>query len=91
MTQLDESARRALAWPGEPQEPVESCTPALARQQYLDGFADIQWPLEDVAEILERHAGATRLKIWRGRAAPAGPRLAVSPWRRFCDRRAGNP
>lgn len=70
MTQLDESARRALAWPGEPQEPVESCTPALARQQYLDGFADIQWPLEDVAEILERHAGATRLKIWRGRAAP---------------------
>ncbi|MGO6994510.1 alpha/beta hydrolase [Rhizobium leguminosarum] len=70
MTQLDESAKRALAWPGDPQTPVESCTPALARQQYLDSFADIQRPLEDVAETLEMHAGAIRLKIWRGRAAP---------------------
>ncbi|UWU31338.1 alpha/beta hydrolase (plasmid) [Rhizobium sp. WSM1274] len=70
MTELDESAKRALAWPGDPQTPVESCTPALARQQYLDSFADIQRPLEDVAEILERHVGAIRLKIWRGRAAP---------------------
>ncbi|UWM78381.1 alpha/beta hydrolase (plasmid) [Rhizobium sp. WSM4643] len=70
MTELDESAKRALAWPGDPQTPVESCTPALARQQYLDSFADIQRPLEDVAEILERHVGAVRLKIWRGRAAP---------------------
>ncbi|MGO7748605.1 alpha/beta hydrolase, partial [Rhizobium ruizarguesonis] len=50
MTKLDESARRALAWPGDPQTPVESCTPELARQQYLDSFADIQRPLEDVAE-----------------------------------------
>ncbi|MFF0952652.1 alpha/beta hydrolase [Rhizobium leguminosarum] len=70
MTQLDESAKRALAWPGDPQTPVESCTPALARQQYLDSFADIQRPLEDVAEILERHVGAIRLKISRGRTAP---------------------
>ncbi|MBB2750780.1 UNVERIFIED_ORG: acetyl esterase [Rhizobium aethiopicum] len=70
MTQLDESARRALAWPGDPQEPVENCTPALARQQYLDGFADIQWPLEDVAEVSEKHAGPIRVKIWRGCTAP---------------------
>jgi acetyl esterase len=70
MTQLDESAKRALAWPGDPETPVESCTPAQARQQYLDSFADIQWPLEDVAEMLESHVGAIRLKIWRGRAAP---------------------
>ncbi|WP_049731113.1 alpha/beta hydrolase [Rhizobium ecuadorense] len=70
MTQLDESARRALAWPGDPQEPVENCTPALARQQYLDGFADTQWPLEDVAEVSEKHAGAIRVKIWRGCTAP---------------------
>ena len=93
MTQLDESAKRALAWPGDPQTPVESCTPALARQQYLDSFADIQRPLEDVAEILERHVGAIRLKIWRGRdcAAPGRTGLALSPWRRLCDRRAGNP
>ncbi|MEH7912401.1 alpha/beta hydrolase [Rhizobium laguerreae] len=70
MTQLDESAKRALAWPGDPQTPVESCTPALARQQYLDSFAGIQRPLEHVAEILERHVGAIRLKIWRGRTAP---------------------
>ncbi|MGO8352399.1 hypothetical protein ACC790_38495, partial [Rhizobium johnstonii] len=52
--------------------PVVSCqqTPALARQQYLDSFADIQRPLEDVVETRERHAGAIRLKRWRGRAAP---------------------
>jgi acetyl esterase len=86
MTELDESAKRALAWPGDPETPVESCTPALARQQYLDGFADIQRPLEDVAEMLERHRGAIRLKIWRGRAAPRQGAPAL-----LCDRRAGNP
>ncbi|RWX19318.1 alpha/beta hydrolase [Rhizobium hidalgonense] len=70
MTQLDGSARLALEWPGDPQEPVESCTPALARRQYLNSFAGIQWPLEDVAEVREMYAGAIRLKIWRGRSAP---------------------
>jgi len=70
MTILDESAKRALAWPGDPQIPIERCQPVEARAQYLDGFAQIQWPLEDVDETREEYAGNIRLKIWRGRGAP---------------------
>jgi acetyl esterase len=69
MTGLDPSAARALVWPGEPQKPVENCTPAEARQQYLDSFSDLQWPLEPVAETIEQDAGGIRLKIWRGQGA----------------------
>ncbi|UWU17271.1 alpha/beta hydrolase (plasmid) [Rhizobium sullae] len=77
MTGLDESARRALAWPSTPLKPVEDCTPEEARRQYLDRFADKQWPLEDVGEVLERQAGGIRLKVWRGRDAPRGRQPAL--------------
>lgn len=77
MTDLDESAKRALTWPGTPQIPVEQCTPPKARTQYLEGFADLQWPFEDVEETREEHVGGVRLKIWRGLGAPrqAAPAL----------------
>ncbi|MCD1266251.1 lipase [Shinella sumterensis] len=69
MTGLDPSATRALAWPGEPQKPVEDCTPEEARKQYLDGFSRLQWPLEPVGETIEQDAGGIRVKIWRGQDA----------------------
>ncbi|MXN53695.1 alpha/beta hydrolase fold domain-containing protein [Shinella sp. AETb1-6] len=77
MTGLDPSATRALAWPGEPQKPVEDCTPAEARKQYLDGFAAIQCPPESVEQTAERDACGIRVKVWRGRSAPrdAAPAL----------------
>ncbi|WP_432347578.1 alpha/beta hydrolase [Shinella yambaruensis] len=77
MTGLDPSAARALAWPGEPEKPVEDCTPEEARRQYLDGFASKQWPPETVGETVERHVRGIRVKIWRGRGAPpdAAPAL----------------
>lgn len=70
MTGLDPSATRALAWPGEPQKPVEDCSAAEARKQYLDGFSRLQWPLEPVGETIEQDAGGIRVKIWRGQGAP---------------------
>ncbi len=70
MTGLDSSAARALVWPGEPQKPVEDCTPEEARKQYLDGFSSLQWPLEPIAETIEQDAGGIRVKIWRGQGAP---------------------
>ena len=70
MTGLDASAARALAWPGEPEKPVEDCTPEEARKQYLDAFAGQQWPLETVLETVERTVRGIRVKIWRGRGAP---------------------
>lgn len=70
MTGLDPSATRALVWPGEPQKPVEDCTPEEARKQYLDGFSSLQWPLEPIAEMTEQDAGGIRVKIWRGQGAP---------------------
>lgn len=77
MTGLDPSAARALAWPGEPEKPVEDCTPEEARKQYLDSFADKQWPLEAIGETAEREVRGIRVKIWRGRGAPrdAAPAL----------------
>lgn len=70
MSGLDPSAERALAWPGDPEKPVEDCTPQEARQQYLDGFSRVQTPLEDVEAISEIRVGDIRLKIWRGRGTP---------------------
>lgn len=70
MTGLDPSATRALVWPGEPQKPVEDCTPEEARKQYLDGFSSLQWPLEPIAETIEQDAVGIRVKIWRGQGAP---------------------
>ncbi|SIR45180.1 acetyl esterase [Rhizobium sp. RU20A] len=71
MIDLDASARHALTAADEPQTPVEHLTPAAARQQYLDGFAAVQKPLDDVAHCEERSVGGLRLKIWRGHGAPA--------------------
>lgn len=70
MSGLDASAERALALAGDPDKPVEDCTPQEARQQYLDGFPRLQNPLEDVDSVSERRVGDIRLKIWRGRGAP---------------------
>lgn len=70
MKGLDPSAARALVWPGEPQKPVEDCTPEEARKQYLDGFSSLQCPLEPIAETIEQNAGGIRVKIWRGQGAP---------------------
>ena len=70
MTGLDPSAIRALAWPGEPETPVEDCTPVAARAQFLAGVAATQWPPEEVDETTERDARGIRVKIWRGRGAP---------------------
>lgn len=70
MSGLDASAKRALAWPGDPEKPVENCTPQEARRQYLDGFTRLQIPFEDVVSVSERRVGDIRLKIWRGRGAP---------------------
>lgn len=70
MTSLDPCARRALEWPGPPEKPAADCTTAEARAQYLARFAEKQKPLEDVAEILDLHAGRLRLKVWRGNGAP---------------------
>ncbi|WEZ84462.1 alpha/beta hydrolase [Rhizobium sp. 32-5/1] len=70
MSGLDPSAKRALAWPGDPERPVEECSPQEAKQQFLDGFAQKQLPLEDVDSIQERRIGDIRLKIWRGRGTP---------------------
>lgn len=70
MSGLDPSAIRALAWPGDPEKPVEDCTPQEARQQYLDGFSRMQNPLEEVDIVTESRIGDMRLKIWRGRGAP---------------------
>lgn len=69
MTKLDPSAERALAWPGEPEKPVEECTPAEARRQYLDGFASKQWPLEPVESVEELDIQGIRIKVWRGLGA----------------------
>lgn len=71
MITLDDSARRALAWPGEPETPVERLSPEAAHQQYLDGFAAAQHPPEEVASVEERNLEGLRLKIWRGKGAPA--------------------
>lgn len=70
MSGLDESAKRALAWPGDPEKPVEDCAPQEARRQYLNGFVRMQKPLVEVDEVLESRIGDMRLKIWRGRGAP---------------------
>ena len=70
MSGLDDSAKRALAWPGDPEKPVEDCSPQEARQQYLDRFAEKQRPLEEMDSIEERRIGDVRLKIWRGRGTP---------------------
>lgn len=70
MSGLDASAKRALAWPGDPEKPVEDCTPQEARRQYLGGFSLLQTPLEDVDSVSESRIGGIRLKIWRGRGAP---------------------
>lgn len=70
MSGLDPSAKRALAWPGDPEKPVEDCTPQEARRQYLDGFARMQQPLEEIDGVFESRIGNMRLKIWRGREAP---------------------
>lgn len=71
MSGLDASAKRALAWPGDPEKPVEDCTPQEARRQYLGGFSLLQTPLEDVDSVSESRIGGIRLKIWRGRGAPS--------------------
>ncbi len=70
MKTLDDSAHRALTWPGEPETPVELLTPEAARKQYLDGFAAVQKPFEAVDSVKERTVNGLRLKIWRGRGAP---------------------
>lgn len=70
MSGLDASAKRALAWPGDPEKPVEDCTPQEARQQYLDDFPRLQNPLEDVDAISEIRIGGIRMKIWRGHGTP---------------------
>jgi acetyl esterase len=77
MTSLDPSARKALNWPGEPEKPVEDCTPEEARRQYLAGFARFQVPLEPVGAASEEDVGGIRVRIWRGWNAPqtAAPAL----------------
>lgn len=78
MTGLDPSALEALyqaALAGA--APIETCDPVTARQAYLEGFAQTQLPLEEVAACFEVWAGALRLKVWRGKTAPpdAAPAL----------------
>lgn len=77
MTSLDPSAILALNWPGEPEKPVEDCTPEEARRQYLAGFATIQQPPEPVGSASEHVVNGIRIRIWRGRNAPqtAAPAL----------------
>ena len=71
MTGLDASALRALSIAAnDPRSPIETCSPEQARQDYLDGFARLQLPLEPVADTFERQAGALRLKAWRGHGTP---------------------
>jgi acetyl esterase len=77
MTSLDPSARKALNWPGEPEKPVEDCTPEEVRRQYLAGFARFQVPLEPVGAASEEDVGGIRIRVWRGWNAPqtAAPAL----------------
>lgn len=70
MSGLDHSAKQALAWPGDPEKPVEECSPHEARRRFLDGFAQKQRPLEDIDSVQECRIGDMRLKIWRGRGTP---------------------
>lgn len=68
---LDASAAEALrqaALAGA--RAIETCTPMQARQDYLQGFAQSQLPLEAVAEAREIWTGSLRLKLWRGQGAP---------------------
>ncbi|MES2433745.1 MAG: alpha/beta hydrolase [Pseudomonadota bacterium] len=70
MTGLDASATEALRQAAQAgTAPIETCAPEAAQQDYLQGFAATQLPLEDVAEASEVWADGIRLKIWRGQGA----------------------
>lgn len=54
MTGLDASAAEALRQAAQVgAAPIETCSPQAAQQDYLQGFAATQWPLEAVAETSE--------------------------------------
>lgn len=68
---LDASAAKALRLAALTASlPIEAFPPEQARQDYLQGFAQSQLPLEPVAETREIWAGQLRLKLWRGQGAP---------------------
>lgn len=78
MTGLDASAAEALRQAAQAgAAPIETCAPEAAQQDYLQGFAATQLPLEAVAETTESWADGVRMKLWRGQAAPqsAAPAL----------------
>lgn len=78
MSGLDASAAEALRQAAlTAAAPVETLPPEAARQDYLTGFAQSQWPLEEVGASFETWAGPIRLRVWRGRGAPekAAPAL----------------
>lgn len=72
MSGLDHTAARALremVAAGGPS--IADLSPDAARRQYLAGYAQLQAPQQDVAQIREDRRGPCRLKIWRGLGAPA--------------------
>ncbi|KQS71624.1 lipase [Rhizobium sp. Leaf371] len=72
MTALDLSARRVLdLMARENAPPIETLSPEEARTGFLEGFAALQKPLEEVAATEERFLGPLRLRLWRGQGAPA--------------------
>ncbi|PYE94774.1 acetyl esterase [Rhizobium sp. PP-F2F-G38] len=71
MTGLDLSAKRVLDMAASDNAPpIETLSPEEARSGFLEGFAPMQKPLEDVAATEERFLGPLRLRIWRGQGAP---------------------
>lgn len=71
MTGLDISAKRVLDMAASDNAPpIETLSPEEARNGFLEGFAPLQKPLEDVAATQERFLGSLRLRIWRGQRAP---------------------
>lgn len=71
MTGIDESAAvvlRRLAAVNAPS--LADLTPEAARTQYLEGYAGMQLPQEEIQDVFETFVAGMRLKVWRGYGAP---------------------